>query len=433
MANKLIFWTLLWVILSPIAWSQTLYFPPLVGDEWATVSTESQGWCEEPLEALHDFLEEYDTKAFIVLQDGRIALEWYFGTFTRDSVWYWASAGKSLTSTLVGIAQEEGLLSIEDPTSQYLGNGWTSLTPAQEQAITIRHQLTMTTGLDDTEGDPDCTDPNCLTYIAPPGTRWAYHNAPYTLLDPVLEAAAGTSLNQFYNSRIGTRIGAPGLYIPVGYNRVFFSRPRSAARFGLLILAQGQWNGNSILGDMDYLTAMHTPSQALNPSYGYLWWLNGQSSYMLPGLQLSLPGVLVPSAPADAFAALGKNDQKIYVVPSQGRVIVRMGETSGISPLALSDFDEQMWQHLNALVCTNSTNEIPEMDAKMTITPNPTQGQIRIATDVPVARVMVTNAAGQLVTSGVQPTIDMTMLPTGIYFVRVWLANGQMVVRKVYR
>ncbi len=122
------------------------YFPPVIGNDWQTVDPSSLGWCTDQLPALIDFLDESNTKAFIVLKDGRIAIEHYFGTFTQDSSWYWASAGKSLTAFLVGLAQEDGFLDIEAPTSEYLGTGWTSLTPQQEAAITVRHQLTMTTG-----------------------------------------------------------------------------------------------------------------------------------------------------------------------------------------------------------------------------------------------------------------------------------------------
>ncbi|HAT63910.1 MAG TPA: serine hydrolase, partial [Flavobacteriaceae bacterium] len=58
-----------------------------------------------------------DTKAFILLKDGKIVLEQYFDDFTAESNWYWASAGKTLTATMVGIAQQEGFLDITNPTS----------------------------------------------------------------------------------------------------------------------------------------------------------------------------------------------------------------------------------------------------------------------------------------------------------------------------
>src|SRR6187399_2680539 len=108
--------------------SQSLYFPPLAGDEWDTISPSTLGWCDQRIDSMYALLEENNTKAFIILKDGKIVLEKYFGTFVQDSVWYWASAGKSLTSFLVGIAQEEGYLSIADTTSFYLGDGWTDCT-----------------------------------------------------------------------------------------------------------------------------------------------------------------------------------------------------------------------------------------------------------------------------------------------------------------
>jgi CubicO group peptidase (beta-lactamase class C family) len=82
---------------------------------------------------------------------------------------------------MVGIAQQEGLLSIRDKSSKWLGAGWTSCPVDKENLITVRHQLTMTSGLNDGVTDPFCTDAGCLQCLADPGTRWAYHNAPYTL------------------------------------------------------------------------------------------------------------------------------------------------------------------------------------------------------------------------------------------------------------
>ena len=94
------------IVLSFGTKAQSLYFPPINGNEWQTLSPASLGWCEERIDSLYDVLEENNTKAFIVLKDGKIILEKYFGTFQQDSVWYWASAGKSLTACLVGIAQQ---------------------------------------------------------------------------------------------------------------------------------------------------------------------------------------------------------------------------------------------------------------------------------------------------------------------------------------
>lgn len=60
-------------------------------------------------------------------------------------------------------------------------------------------------------------------------------------------------------------------------------------------------------------------------------------------------GSIIPTAPNDMFMALGKNDQKMYVVPSKKMVVIRMGEAADNTNLALSDFDKTLWEKINAL------------------------------------------------------------------------------------
>lgn len=327
------------------------YFPPNAGD-WESVSLEELGWCPDELPQLLTFLEERNTKAFILLHKGKIVVEAYFDDFGAADSWVWNSAGKTMTAFAVGLAQEEGLLNITDSTSDYLGEGWTSLAPEQEAAITIWHQLTMTSGLDDGVTDSSCTDPECLQFLADPGTRWAYHNGPYTLLTSVIAEASGQGINQYVNARLNST-GISGLYLPFGFNNVFASTARSMARFGHLILAQGVWNGNTVMSDQDYFNAMITPSQSLNESYGYLWWLNGQDSYMVPGFQFDLPGSFMPNAPEDCVAAIGLNAQLINVVPSKDLVFIRMGEDpqGGLVPFLLND---EIWERLHLLICEDT-------------------------------------------------------------------------------
>jgi len=329
--------------------SPTLYFPPFNSAAWETVSPEELGWNTNAITDLQTLLEEKDTKAFIILKNGKIAMETYFGTFTRDSIWYWASAGKTLTSFTVGIAQENNLLTLDDPSSQYLGEGWTSAELEKENAITIRDQLTMTTGLN--ELFFDCVTPDCLKYTADAGTRWAYHNGPYTLLESVVSAAAGTTFSAYFNAELRDKIGMNGFWLSTnGKNNVYFSNARSMARFGLLNLNRGSWENTAVLGDMDYMNSMQSTSQNINPSYGYLWWLNGKESYMVPGSQVQFNGYLIPNAPPDTYAGLGKNDQKLYIVPDQGLVIVRMGEDAGEDLAGPSSFDNELWGILKDLI-----------------------------------------------------------------------------------
>lgn len=185
------------VISFNLVYSQNLYFPPINNSYWETINPVSLSWNMNDTVQLFQYLDSCNTKAFIILKDGKIAIEKYFGNFNKDSSWYWASAGKTVTSFLIGVAQENGYLKISDTSSKYLGNGWTNCTLEQEQKITIRNQLSMTTGLDDEVVDNHCTNDTCLVYKADAGTRWAYHNAPYTLLDKVIVNSTGMDLNFF--------------------------------------------------------------------------------------------------------------------------------------------------------------------------------------------------------------------------------------------
>lgn len=352
--------------LLPAKLQAQIYFPPTsAAQPWDTLAPSSLGWCQDSVDALYDYLELKNTKSFIVLKDGKMVLEKYFGTYTQDSLWYWASAGKSLCGFLVGCAQEDGHLNINDRTDQHLGIGWTSAPPAKEALITIRHQLSMSTGLDDGVPDPDCLDPACLQYLADAGTRWSYYNAPYRLLQDVLDSASGQSINLYTLTRLGNRIGMGGLW----FDYVRYGKARDMARFGLLCLNNGVWDNDTILHDTSFFNAMMNSSQSYNQSYGYLWWLNGKGSYMLPTLQFVFNTDLIPNGPADMRCALGKNDQKIYVIPSQGLVVVRQGNAAGNSAAASSSFDNELWGRLSDLSCPVSINQSLKPDWK--ISPNP--------------------------------------------------------------
>jgi CubicO group peptidase (beta-lactamase class C family) len=336
---------------TPAPTTEKLYFPPIGSADWQTTTAASLGWDETALNNLYPYLLSKDTKAFIILKNGKIVTEKYFGTFTTDSLWYWASAGKTMTGFLVGIAQQEGLIHINDLSSKYLGTGWTSAPLAKENLITIKNQLTMTTGLDDGVSDPDCTLPGCLVFKANAGTRWAYHNAAYTLLDGVVEKASGLSYNSYFQQKIRDRIGMNGTWVKTpNSNNIYYSNARSMARFGLLMLNKGTWDNTPILSDTNYFNNQVNTSQNINQSYGYLTWLNGKSSSMLPQSQIVFPVSIIPNAPTDLYAALGKNDQKIYVVPSQKLVIIRMGNTAGGVSLAGSDFDNELWGKLKTII-----------------------------------------------------------------------------------
>lgn len=334
----------------------SMYFPDIDSQEWESSSPEELDWNSDAIDPLYDFLQQNNTRAFIVLKEGKIVLENYWGTtiqstseFDKNSNWYWASAGKTLTAFLMGIAQENNVLSIEDSSSTYLGSGWTSLEDDQERLIKIKHQLTMTTGLNYLVDDLNCTEPECLTYKTPPGTQWFYHNATYSLLGDIIENASGTSYNLFTDQKIEMKIGMNGSWIQSDYNKIYWSTARDMARFGLLVLNKGVWDREVILNDSTYFSDMVTTSQDLNPSYGYLWWLNGKETLIPPGFTSALAYPLASNAPEDLIAGMGKNGQFLDVIPSQNLIVIRMGEAPD-DALVPINFHNDMWNYLNAII-----------------------------------------------------------------------------------
>ncbi len=413
--------------------AQSLYFPPTTGTVWDTLSPSSLGWCQPRIDSLYNYLEARHSKGFMILKDGKIVLERYFGTFTTDSVHYWASAGKSLTAMNVGIAQQEGLLNINSTASTYLGNGWTVAPVNKENLITVKHLLTMTSGLDDAVSAP-CTNEDtstaCLQYLADAGTRWAYHTGAYRKLQKVVSNVSGTGYTAFTNNRIGTHIGMSGAW----FNGVYFSKMRGMARYGLLALNKGVWDTDTILNDTEYFAAMTQTSQNFNLSNGYLWWLNGQASVMVPGLQTVIHQQLFPDAPADLFAALGKNDQKIYVVPSKNMVVVRFGDAAYTSQLAFSDFDNELWLYIDSLDYGCDPTAAIEREDKTTfrVYPNPAQNTLTLSGIDDASQkveLAIYNQVGQLLkTSENISTLDISGLDAGLYFIKI-KQNGRVHLR----
>jgi CubicO group peptidase (beta-lactamase class C family) len=326
---------------------ESMYFPSNTDNTWETTTISSLGWNAGAVQALKDYLIQKNSKSFMILVNGRIVMEEYFNGHSSTATWQWNSAGKTLVSSTTGIAQQEGLLNINSKVSQYLGEGWTSEPIEKENLITSRHLLTMTSGIND---ENEFIIKSNLTYLADAGTRWSYHNVFQKLMD-VVAKAGNQSFETYFNSKLKNKIGMDGFWNNGLIFKIYHSNTRSMARFGLLALNKGKWNNETILNESFFLESINT-SQIINPSYGYLWWLNGKSNYMVPGGQKVYTSNLVPNAPADMYAAMGAEDQRIYVIPSKNMIIVRMGEASDpANPnFALSGFDNELWQKINAVI-----------------------------------------------------------------------------------
>lgn len=392
-----------------------LYFPPKdVTLPWKTIAPNELNFCQNNIDSFYTYLEDQESKGFILLKDGEIVLEKYFGTFTKDSLWYWASAGKTLTAFLVGKAQEEQLLSIQESSSNYLGLGWSNCTQDQESKIKILHHLTMTTGLNDEIPDNHCTLKSCLTYKAEPGKRWAYHNAPYTLLESIVTNATKTKFNEYTKSKIGSKIAMNGLWIKSNYDNVYFSNLRSMARFGLLIQNNGIWDSDTLLRDTIYFKNMINSSQTLNPSYGYLWWLNGKSSYMLPTSQIIIPGSYAPDAPSDVISAIGKNGQLISLSKSNGLLFVRMGKQKNSGEVS-TQFANSIWKKINSLGCKTNTLNDNDLES-VQIYPNPVNDILHIQHSHSNFKLKLSDISGKVIMEYKNVNqIDISNLEKGIY------------------
>lgn len=329
--------------------SNELYFPPINSNEWETLSISDLQWNESALQPLLNYVESKNTKAFLILKNGKIVVEWYSDDFSAIENHSWNSAAKTLTAFTVGIAQEEGLLDINDASQDYLGINWSSMTDEQEKNITIWHHLTMTTGMDYTVDHNSCTDPTDLLYKNESGSYWYYHNAGYRLNLEIIESATGMAFQNYFNEKIKNKIGMQGAWVNVGCFDLYFSTARCMARFGLLSLNKGKWEDDVILNDDTFFSQMTNTSQNLNKAYGYLWWLNGKDNFRLPATEEDFTGKLIPNAPNDLFAGLGKDDQKVYIIPSENMVVIRLGDNAGVSTFGPSSFDNELWGKINTL------------------------------------------------------------------------------------
>jgi CubicO group peptidase (beta-lactamase class C family) len=291
-------------------------------------------WSGADFDELDQFLDAANTEAFRIVEGGQVIHEWYRTdeNYGRDI----ASAQKSVLSLLVGRAIDDGLVTLDTPIDEVLGPDWTP--HGQSATITVRQLLSMTSGLDDQ-----------YEVIAAPGTEWHYSGA-FAALFTVLTTLTGRQLGDIADDWLFSPAGAPTA-------RFYERRSNQFAPIGLFARASDLTAIGQAVLDVDrapvtsaWLDESFSPSSTTNESYGYLWWLNGQASYRLPGARVPRPGPLIPSAPADLVAALGKDDQKLYVSRELDLAVARLGaKASPEVRAALSTFDDPLWERLVAL------------------------------------------------------------------------------------
>ncbi|MEL6108411.1 MAG: serine hydrolase [Planctomycetota bacterium] len=335
------------------AFGEELSFPD---SEWKTVSAAEIGWDPDKLQDAIDFAFERRTSSIVIVHGGRILSERhetlsppsrrYSGSVKgKNSLGHAkediASVQKSIVSILTGIAIEKALLGLEDPVSKHLGNGWSKAGAEAEGKIKVRHLLTMTSGL-----TPQ------LSAVAEAGKQWRYNSTAYGKTLKCLEKASGMTANELTSAWLLDPIGMkesqwasrPSAFLAASdANDVgFVTTARDLARFGLLVQAQGKWDGQTVLGDETYLSQALNSSQRLNLAYGYLWWLNGKRSGIRQGRRVNQP--LITAAPSDLVAGFGALGRKCYVVPSLNLVVTRLGDTP--ESQGQESFNEGFWRRL---------------------------------------------------------------------------------------
>lgn len=325
--------------------ASTWHFPASDAS-WLTVRPHEAGFDSAALAAALDWAGEQNSSAVVVVWRGRIVAERYWNGWTSQTRGPYFSAGKTITAALVLDLASDAALSLTTAASTYLGPGW-SRAGSAEDSITVRHLLAMASGTDD----------SLRRVVAPSANRFYYNNPAYYQLFGVAAAAGNATFPQLVQQRILTPIGMSRTLLVASEDTgepgfVFVGSARDFARFGILTLNHGRWNGVQLVADSALLARARQPSGTDNLSYGWLWWLNGAASHRTPGSYLlpTTAGPMFPAAPADLAAALGLDDKKLYVVPSLDLVVVRLGDrapvSGAVSPAAVSSFDNAFWTRL---------------------------------------------------------------------------------------
>ena len=243
---------------------------------------------------------------------------------------------KSITSTLVGMAQADGDLDIDQRAKRYIEE-WRG---TKSRAVTIRDILSNVSGRfwdvgSDYGNLPQAEDRTQyavdLRQQYPPGRVWAYNNAAIQTLDRVISTATGEPTREYAAQRLFGPIGMTHTQMtadPAGNTNAFFGTQTTCqdlARFGYLFLRQGRWGDEQVVPRSWVKAAVGQPSQPHNAAYGLLWWLNrrgpiiGPLATDAPGQPEPPVGQTMPGMPASAYTAQGLGGQMVLVDPDPRR------------------------------------------------------------------------------------------------------------------
>jgi CubicO group peptidase (beta-lactamase class C family) len=291
------------------------------GADWMQLkSPEQAGWSAQELEKIRQYAEEIGSTSVMIVQHGAVVAAW--GDVARRSNLH--SCRKSLLGALIGLAVAEGRIHPQD-TLEKLGidDKPPSLTPEEKQA-TVQDLLEARSGVYhptvyETKGMEEKKPPRGSHA---PGTFWYYNNWDFNTLGFLYEQATGQRIFDAFYQKIAQPIGMQdfsphdGQYITGRDTRfpayVFNMSARDFARFGLLYLHHGEWNGVQVVPRDWVAASTHPYSDTESGGYGYLWWTGNSAS----GEQAVVP------FPKGSFWAEGHLGQYAVVVPALDLVIV---------------------------------------------------------------------------------------------------------------
>lgn len=328
----------------PCRAAETTVFP---GAEWTEATPESQGVdsarLHEALEMLAGAVGADGVRELVVIRHGRMI--WKGDRIDkRHGIW---SATKSFTSTVLGLLIADGKCTLDTRVADVLPELKTHY-----PEVTLRHFTTMTSGYravgDETTGSykhgPSNTPfvPNPQPLFTPPGSQYAYWDSAMNTFALALTKIAGEPIERFFKRRVADPIGlknwdwgdyatVDGVIVNGGSgngNKHVFITARQLARFGLLFLNRGRWNGRQLVPESWIAEATRVQVPATTPwaqpeskidgrgVYGFNWWRNGRK----PDGTLELP-----AASEGTFWASGYNNNKCFVIPEWDMVVVRLG------------------------------------------------------------------------------------------------------------
>ena len=253
---------------------------PVAHDGLLASTPEAEGISHSALVKLVDDAIDQKSEALVVLRNGKIVYESYFGK--KNEPIYAMSASKSFVSLAYGfMLADHSLASLDEPVVKY--DSAFDDVDARKASTTIRHLLSQTSGLGPGRaltGDPDIehfADQSPLLFA--PGGAWQYSNNGVDFLSALTEKIAGKKLDAYLNEKLFTPLGIPETSwlldtkgVPYGAGELRI-RAIDMAKVGQVILDGGKWNGQQII-DPDWIAQSEAVSSSYNPQYGLLWWRN---------------------------------------------------------------------------------------------------------------------------------------------------------------